>query len=160
MFNTVFKFVCFSCHAAFFFLFLFLVSCHYPLLTTSKRLYLTGWLEITPDPFFLQLPSGYLLDGVTFNHYTYPFAQWKTCHKMAETYVSRPHFEELTLDSGKVHVPARGFRNWALFLQTMCGAAELTSRLFGLPTRQPNSGLTCRLGASPLALASVSKIRH
>lgn len=34
---------------------------------------------------------------------------------MAETYVSRPHFEELTLDSGKVHVPARGFRNWALF---------------------------------------------
>lgn len=46
------------------------------------------------------------------------------------------------------------------FLQTMCGAAELTSRLFGLPTRQPNSGLTCRLGASPLALASVSKIRH
>lgn len=34
---------------------------------------------------------------------------------MAETYVSRPHFEELTLDNGKVRVLACGFQNSVVF---------------------------------------------
>lgn len=34
---------------------------------------------------------------------------------MAETYVSRPHFEELTLDCDKVHVLLCGFQNVLFF---------------------------------------------
>lgn len=118
------------------------VSWQYPLLTTSKRLYLTGWLKITPDPFPCNCQSGYLLDGVTFNHYTYPFAQWKTCHKMAETYVSRPHFEELTLDSGKVHVLVCGFQKiLLLFCKQTAAHRSSPYACLDSPTRQPNSGL-------------------
>lgn len=87
------------------------------------------------------LAGGRLLDGVTFNHYTHPFAQWKTCHKMAETCVSRPHFEELTQVSAIVRVSV-GIFSKVLFSQTSRDTPEsavwtpLMNRILGEPVRR------------------------
>lgn len=52
---------------------------------------------------------------------------------MAETYVSRPHFEELTQVSEKVHATVGIFSTKVLLSQTNRDTPESAARLFGLP---------------------------
>ena len=60
-------------------------------------------------PFPCNYQGGYLVDGVTFNHYTYPLCSMKNLSQNGGDVRLADPILDLTLDSGKVFVVACGF---------------------------------------------------
>lgn len=70
---------------------------------------------------------------------------------MAETYVSRPHFEELTQVSEKVHVTVGIFSKKSAPFANKQGHTRIRRTAVWTPTHEPNSRLTTAASASLLA---------
>lgn len=100
-----------------------------------------GW-KLLLIPFPCNCQADIFLMGLHSTITRTPLLNEKPVTKWRRRTLADPILRKLTLDSGKVRVLACGFQNSASFWRTNCGTPEFTSRLFGLPTRQPNSGLT------------------